>query len=375
MRILLVGNYEPDQQQSMTRYAQWLLASLKARGATVLLMRPVPWFSRLAMGPLRKAAVIKYLGYLDKYLIFPRQLKSAAKQFDLVHICDHSNSMYLQSTAGAPTVITCHDVLAIRAAQGEFAATKTGWSGRLLQSWILRGLKRAQNVICVSEKTKADLTRLTGETGGRIEVVFNPLNWGYKPQAGMPQALRSLLGLAAGEPYFLHVGGNQWYKNRPAVARIFREMAAMPEFASSKLVMAGKPLPASLKTWIDGSELTDRVIAVTGTSNEELEALYSHALALIFPSLEEGFGWPIAEAQACGCPVATTGRPPMTEVAGDAAILFDPEDAVSAAEAIREGLTHREALRAAGFRNVERFAEAKIVGEYQDFYASVLAGQ
>jgi len=213
MRILLVGNYEPDQQQSMTRYAQWLLNSLKARGCTVLLMRPAPWFSRLAMGPLRKAAVIKYLGYLDKYLIFPKQLRTAAQQFDLVHICDHSNSMYLAAMAGVPAVITCHDLLAIRSARGEFAATQTGWSGRLLQAWILRGLKRARNVICVSHKTEEDLLRLTGrkagQSGAQVTVIFNPLNWGYKPQPEMPEALRVRLGLAAGEAFFLHVGGNQ----------------------------------------------------------------------------------------------------------------------------------------------------------------------
>jgi len=149
----------------------------------------------------------------------------------------------------------------------------------------------------------------------------------------------------------------------------------MPEYVTAKLVMAGKPLPASLKAWVDGSELADRVIAVTGTSNEELQALYSHAQALIFPSLEEGFGWPIAEAQACGCPVATTGRAPMTEVAGDAAILFDPNDPVEAAKTIRDGLLRAGSLRAAGLRNVERFAEGKIVDEYRDFYAKILANQ
>jgi len=373
MRVLLVGNYEPDQQQSMTRYAQWLLGALKATGCTALLIRPAPWFSRLAMGPLRKAAVIKYLGYLDKYLIFPKQLKAAAKQFDLVHICDHSNSMYLRATSGKPAVITCHDVLAIRAARGEFAATRTGWSGKLQQAWILSGLKRAKNVICVSEKTKADLTRLTGEMGARITMILNPLNWNYRPQPEMPEALRARVGLAEGQRYFVHVGGNQWYKNRPAAVRIFRELSTMPEYATAKLVMAGKPLPRELKAWIDGSQLADRVVAITGTSNEELQALYSGALALIFPSLEEGFGWPIAEAQACGCPVATTGRPPMTEVAGEAAIFFDPEDAVGAAKAIRDGLANREALREAGLRNVERFAEGHIVEQYREFYASVLS--
>jgi glycosyltransferase involved in cell wall biosynthesis len=375
LRILLVGNYEPDQQQSMARYAKWLLSALKARSCTVLLMCPVPWFSRLAVGPLRKAAIIKYLGYVDKYLIFPKQLRTAAKQFDLVHVCDHSNSMYLRAVSRAcvPAVITCHDVLAIRSARGEFAAAKTGWSGKLLQAWILRGLKRARNVICVSQKTAEDLLRLTGQRGARVGVILNPLNWNYKPQAEMPEALRARLGLAASESYFLHVGGNQWYKNRPAVVQIFRELAAMPEYATAKLVMAGKPLPASLKALIDASELADRVIAVIGISNEELQALYSHALALIFPSLEEGFGWPIAEAQACGCVVAATGRAPMTEVAGEAAIFFDPEDAVGAASAIRDGLVHWEALRAAGLRNVERFAEETIVEEYRDFYDSALS--
>ncbi len=371
-RILLVGNYEPDQQQSMQRYARWLMAALKAQGCTVVLMRPDAFFSRLAVGPLKRGAVIKYLGYLDKFFAFPKQLRAAAPSFDLVHICDHSNSMYLKATAGVPAVITCHDVLAIRSALGEIPEQRTGWSGRRLQAWILSGLKRADHVICVSQKTAADLTRLTGNAGARVEVILNPLNWQYKPQPVMPSALRERIGLAPDETFFLHVGGNQWYKNRPAVVRIFKELAAMPEFAAAKLVMAGKPMPASLRSLVQEFGLRDRVLEVVGTSNEELEALYSHALALIFPSLEEGFGWPIAEAQACGCPVSTTDRAPMTEVAGGAAILFDPSDAAGAAAAIRTGLAGRETLRQAGFQNVERFAEGRIVAEYLEFYRSVV---
>jgi glycosyltransferase involved in cell wall biosynthesis len=374
MRVLLVGNYEPDKQQSMQRYAQWLLRSLRAKGCTVLLIRPVPFFSKLAMGPLRRAAVIKYLGYLDKFLIFPKQLRAAARQFDLVHICDHSNSMYLRDTAGVPTAITCHDVLAIRSALGEFAAEHTGWTGRRLQAWILRGLRRAGNVICVSAKTAEDLARLTGKTGARVGVILNPLNWPYKPQAEMDEALLARLGLKAGEPYFLHVGGNQWYKNRPGVVRIFRELAAMEDFKTARLVMVGKPLPPLLRAMVEESGLAPRVIEFVGSSNEELQALYSHALALVFPSREEGFGWPIVEAQACGCPVAVTGRAPMTEVAGDAAIFIDPDDPAAAAMAIRDGLVDRDGLREAGLHNATRFAEGKIVEEYRDFYAAVLRG-
>jgi len=377
MRILLVGNYQPDQQQSMQRYAQWLLAALRAMGFTVVLIRPAEYFSKLAIGPLQQTAVAKYLGYLDKFLIFPGQLSVAARQYDLVHICDHSNSMYLKATAGKPAVITCHDVLAIRSALGEFEVTKTGWTGRWLQAWILRGLRKAQEVVCVSEKTAEDLRRLAGPDERKMhrQVILNPLNWRYKHQPNVSEALRARLGAIAGEPYFLHVGGNQWYKNRPGVVRIFRQLASMEEFGTARLLLAGKPLTGDLQKTIAESGVSDRIIALTGTSNEELETLYSNALALIFPSLEEGFGWPIAEAQACGCPVATTNRPPMTEVAGGTVILFDPDDPVGAAQAIAAGLRQREQLSEEGLKNVARFDEEKIVEEYRSLYASILTGR
>jgi glycosyltransferase involved in cell wall biosynthesis len=376
-RILLVGNYEPDQQQSMQRYGQWLLGALRARGYTVVLIRPVPYFSRLAAGPARKDSAIKYLGYLDKFLMFPPQLRRAARQFDVVHICDHSSSMYLGDTSGKPTVITCHDLLAVRSALGEFSATVTGWSGRRLQAWILSGMKRARNVICVSTKTAEDLARLTGSASSdmRTAVIPNPLNWPYKPVAGLSAELREKFGLKSGESYFIHVGGNQWYKNRLGLVRIFRELAQLPEYSSTRLLMVGKPFPANLRALIASFGLSDRIVEVTGAVNEEVQAFYSNAIALIFPSLEEGFGWPIAEAQACGCPVATSNRAPMTEVAGNAAILIDPEDPASAALLIRDGLAGdaHERLRTAGFANVARFESSAVIAEYCDFYAAITA--
>jgi glycosyltransferase involved in cell wall biosynthesis len=373
MRVLLVANYEPDQQQSMQRYASWLLGELRSQAITAVLIRPVPLLGKLAIGPLRRGSVAKYLGYLDKYWIFPRQLQKAASSFDLVHVLDHSNSMYLKAVGSAPAVITCHDVLAIRAARGEFPQEHTGWMGRRLQTWILRGLKRAANVICVSHKTAGDLGRLTANSSAQIEVILNPLNWHYHPQPDFPAELRARLSLAPEQPYFLHVGGNQWYKNRAGVLRIFSELIRMPEYADANLIMAGKPFTQPMRDLVRELALEGRMIEAKDTSNEDLQALYSHAQALLFPSLEEGFGWPIAEAQACGCPVATTNHPPMTEVAGDAAILFDPADPRAAAEAIRDGLKHSSQLREAGLRNAARFAPDAIVDRYCAFYANVLS--
>ena len=374
MRILLVANYEPDGQESMLRYAVWLERTLKARGHQITVTEPQAFFSHLAWSPRLK----KYAGYLDKFLLFPSRLRRLARSHDLVHVLDHSNSMYLRTVRRKPNLITCHDVLAIRAARGQFPEARTGWSGRLLQRWILSGLRGARHVLCVSGKTAGDLKALieaSGEAGAKnaeLRVIYNALNWDYRSGAALPEHLASRLGLRPGERYFLHVGGNQWYKNRLGVLRIFAQLAEMDEFSTARLVMAGKPLTAELRETIREERLEDRVIEAVDSTNEELQALYGNALALLFPSLEEGFGWPILEAQACGCAVIATSRPPMTEVAGEAAIFIDPADPQAAATAIAVGLRGREQLRAAGFKNLERFGEEEIADQYCAFYEAIL---
>jgi len=369
MRILLVANYEPDGQQSMRRYAAWLERMLNARGHQVTISRPQPFFSRLSP----RSGLGKYLGYLDKFVFFPPRLRRLARGHDLVHILDHSNSMYLGAVRRLPNLITCHDVLAIRAARGDFPDYPTGWPGRLLQKWILSGLRRARHIVCVSAKTAADLKALSGEAGATVRVIPNALNWNYSAVAAMPAELAGRLHLDSGVPYLVHVGGNQWYKNRAGAVRIFAHLIRYAEFAGAKLLLAGKPWTAALRIVVREEGLADRAIEAEGLSNEDLQALLSHAAALLYPSLEEGFGWPIIEAQACGCPVITTCRPPMSEVAGAAAILIDPADPAAAAGVIAIGLNRRDELRAAGFRNVERYRESGIAPQYCALYEEIVA--
>jgi glycosyltransferase involved in cell wall biosynthesis len=373
MRVLLVANYEPDRQESMRRYADWLERVLQARGHEVDVAAPRAFFSRLASGPGFK----KYLGYLDKFVLFPPYLRRQALTYDLVHVVDHSNSMYLRTVCQKPHLITCHDVLAIRAARCEFSQVSIGWSGRILQNWILSGLRQAPHVLCVSAKTANDLKVLIGDTGKtdtkthQLLVVPNALNWTFSPEVPLASGVISRLGLKAGDPYFLHVGGNQWYKNREGVLRIFARLVERSAFSDAKLIMAGKPWTAVMRDVLRNERVADRVVEAVEVSNEELQALYGNALALLFPSHEEGFGLPIIEAQASGCPVITTRRPPMSEVAGEGAIFVDPGDPQAAAEAIDLGLENRERLRAAGFRNLERFDERAIADQYCALYEAI----
>jgi len=374
-KVLLLGNYAPDQQESMQRFAQMLLGGLMACGVQVELIRPEPKFGRLMS---RNTGAAKWLGYFDKFLIFPRTLTRRLRAGDLLHICDHSNAVYTKYVPLHPHLVTVHDMLAIRSAFHEIPENTTRVTGRIYQRKILRGLNRARRVACVSNATKLDVERLTNLKPNQITVVENGLNYPYGPVERSDATQRIAQKLRARPNRFiLHVGGNQWYKNRHGVIGIYTELLKfLPE--GPDLYLVGKPLTSVLEAQIDAAKIRDRVRILVGCDNEELRALYSSADALLFPSLAEGFGWPIIEAQACGCPVVTSNAAPMTEVGGDAAIFIDPRNWPAAAATLRdlswESGLGRALRRQKSVANAARFSADRMIDRYLLEYSALVAG-
>lgn len=366
MNILLVANYEPDRQRSMARYADLLRTGLAGRGHHVEIIRPKPIFAWVAGF---NDWLQHWLGYVDKFVLFPPVLRLRSRRFDVVHVCDHSNSFYLRWAGRTPALITAHDALAIRSALGQFPQNPTRATGTQLQRWILRNLARASHIICVSEKTKLDFSVLL-DPAPSMTVIPNILSEAFH-SASVEDArdARSSCVLAADEEYLLHVGKDSWYKNRSGAVRIFAALRKHPRFARVRLVMAGDRCSLEVRSL---AAQVGGVIECVEPSDSRLRALYSGALALLFPSLEEGFGWPILEAQACGCPVITSNRPPMPEVAGEAAILIDPEDAVAAAAAIAGRIGEADTLREAGFANLRRYATESVLDRYCALYRQLV---
>jgi len=366
MKILLISNYLPDQQQSMLRYAAMLQRECNRRGWQAEIIHPlaiVGGFSWL------RGSLKKWLGYVDKYLFAPGYLWSHARHADLVHICDHSNAMYLRCAGTRPALITCHDLLAVFTARGAYPQMKTGATGRILQRWIAASISQAKFIICVSTKTQQDLKRLDPEMDAYTEVIYHSLNWPYAPAP--PEAIAEARKNSALNPngeYLLHVGGNQWYKNRLGTMQIFAALQRYPRFQNVKLIMAGKPWTSEMRQYSESQGLTEKIIERNSVANEELQALYSGSMALVFPSVEEGFGWPLLEAQACGCPVITSARAPMTEVAGDGALFIDPADPEAAARTIADYADKLPALRVAGTSNLARFDADIMMNRYISFY-------
>ncbi len=391
LKVLLVANYEPDRQTSMLGYGDMLRAGLAAANAEVEVQRPVPVLGRFKPGA---QGVAKWLGYVDKFVIFPARLRRRVARAlrdgerSVVHICDHSNSLYVRHVESLPHLVTCHDLLAVRAARGEFPQHRVRWSGRRLQAAIVAGLRRAMHVSCVSTATRADVERLCGLTAPRLSVIPNGLHQPLEPLAcdlawsrvgsllspgiDSTQPIRG----TCSPPFILHVGSNVWYKNRRGVLEMYRELIRqMP--AAPRLVMVGPAFTPALVRLASSLPASHRVLSVQAVSLAQLEALYSLAELLVFPSLAEGFGWPVLEALACGCRVVTSNRAPLTEVGGEAAQYADPESPREFAGAVRALLREASApctdrVRR-GLAHAARFNTNAMLAQYVGLYTRLSA--
>jgi len=371
MKVLLIGNYPPDDQKSMLAYSAMLARELPRLGCEVQVLSPPSRANALPIpGRLRKWA-----GYLDKFVLFLPALARGARWADVVHVCDHSNAMYMPRLKRHPTVLTCHDVIAIQAARGIVRDWQVGWTGRIFQKLIADGFADADRLVCVSAATQREVLGLGLAEARRTEVVPNGLNGEFGPLPA--DELRTRLaahGLAPEDQYLLHVGHEHARKNRMAVLGAFDEL--LRDESSSpvrKLVFVGSALTQEMLAVVAAlAGLAARVQVLRDVSHDDLRALYCGATALLFPSLQEGFGWPVIEAQACGCPVFTSDLAPMNEIGSDAAVYVDPRDSRAIAQAIRAAAPRFGAMREGGLANAARYSAAHMAARYVESYREVI---
>jgi glycosyltransferase involved in cell wall biosynthesis len=365
MKVLLVGNYEFDGSTSMRIWANAIDRELNRIGVDARLIAPRPVF-----GKLKPSAhgIGKWLGYIDRFAVFPRELRAAAAKADIVHLCDHGGAMYASMIKGIPVLVTCHDMIAVRGARGELPELRSSRFGQLLQRWICLGMQKATRVACVSRATFDDASRIL-KTDKNLCIVLNGLSHPFRPLApGEVERRLAALGVIRA-PFVLHLGSNLAYKNREGVLRIFAKAAA---HTSLQLVIAGEALDQNLVRLARELQIEDRLVQVVRPDVTVIEALYNRAICLLFPSRYEGFGWPPIEAQACGCPVVASDIPPFAETLGQSAVLKPVEDEAGMADAVRRlacDEEFREQVRQSGFENVRtRFQTARMIGEYVTLY-------
>jgi len=363
-RILVIGNYPADHQQSMIRFAELLLRIYQPM-AQVQLIRPPVLVTRL---PGLPQIAQKYLAYVDKLLIFPLWLAFRARSYDLVHIADHSNAFYAFCCSPKRCIVTCHDLLAVRGAMGDStAACEASAYGLWLQRLIMAGLRRSGAVTFVSQATFDDFRKLGGgPPGQRHAVIPNPLNAPFSADAAdfhLSEAEQALLPTG---PFLLMVGSALPRKNRALAMQLIERLGSSSPF---RLVFAGAPLTTAEQMFREAHPLGERLLSITRPSHALLNRLYCQAHALLFPSLAEGFGWPLLEAQACDCPVIASTTTSIPEVAGTAALYADPHDVASYADHVRalEDPLNRARLIQLGHQNLRRFSLEVVSDAYRRF--------
>lgn len=367
MRILLTGPYPPDRQYSIQAFTVALAKGLSAKGWPVDVASPAPSSNRSLAARLLGSRV----STLDKFALFPRTLRRMAPGYDLVHICEHGYSLYTSSLSRVPHVVTAHDLIVAKAAAGEIPDWPLSPRSVVYQRRIVESLRRCPSVVAVSEATRDDVVRLAGRSPDSVPVIPNGL---YRPMRRMSEAekdsARQRLGFEAGTPILLHVGGNQPNKNRVGVVEIFGRLASRLQ-ARPVLVLAGPTPDERLQRAIESCPVKASICVIASPSDEDVVALYNLAYALLFPSLYEGFGLPIIEAQACGCPVVTSDRRPMRDVAGDAALLVDPLNPEAAGAVVAQHWKELPQRVHRGLENAAQYSTETMVDRYAKLFAEI----
>lgn len=279
--------------------------------------------------------------YLMENITFPMFLKSLAP--DVVHIPLNRVPMFIPK----PYVVTIHDMSSFLFGGG------SGIREQLRLYKFKRGLARADRVIAVSAATRRDIQNALNVPTARIRQVYSAPDPRFLRRDEDDDGTNSKQILERYQiqyPFLLYAGRIRPHKNIPRIVEAF---------AVLRTELEGHPTYGDLRLIIIGDEITRhpevrRAVVYTHTQQfvrflgfvtfETLKVFYASAAAFVFPSLYEGFGLPPLEAMASGTPVVTSSVSSLPEVAGDAAMIVNPENVFDIARGIREVLLD-EAIR------------------------------
>jgi len=310
---------------------------------------------------VKKIESRRYLSLIEAYRL-SRLIRS---QDDIVHLPNQNFARFALFIKN-PYIVTVHDL--IRFSLGFAQETITE---KILLKLDIRGIKRASHIIAVSKHTQNDLIQYLKIPDGRISVIYN----GIDHSIFKPYTVKLL-----DKPYILYVGSERPRKN---LSRLFEAFAKLKgEFPELKLVKVGisgrsKEYRKETMRMLNSLGLTGDVIFVEYITELDLAYYYSSAALLAFPSLYEGFGFPLLEAMACGCPVVTSNTSSLPEIVGEAGITVNPYDTDSLAQAMRQVLTDnklRDDMVRKGLEQAKRFSWEKAARETLEVYNKVAGG-
>lgn len=316
---------------------------------------PHPFITRLRQIGVR-AGIVPYMATFSANQA-ASEAALARGDFDIFHPT-YYEPYFLPLPAGKPFIVTVHDMI-------HELFPKYIKPGNPTTSWKQQVIAAASHLIAVSECTKQDLVRLCNIAPDKVTVVHHGVGAPFTNPVSPEKNEKKL--------YLLYLGSRDRYKNFSCL------LEALPSLRRAN--------PELMCICVGGGEFTtgekvrmrqlgvDQSFAQVSADDHALAKLYREAAAFIFPSLYEGFGMPILEAMASGCPVILSRASAFPEVAGDAALYFNPQEPADLARAVQELLASpavSQRLRTLGLQRAAKFSWVRTAQQTLAVYQQIL---
>lgn len=388
-RVGLICDYVEERWPSMDLVAGMLFEHLDREHASALQVTRIcpPLRPRLVRLPVIGKAPIFHNAdrLLNRFIDYSRALKPQLEEFDLFHLVDHSYSQLIHELPPARTVVTCHDLDTFRCVLEPERQRRPRWF-RAMTERILGGFQKAAHVVAVSAATREEILRFGLHPPGRVTVISNGVHSSCSP---LPDAVadsqlsRLLPSDAPHAVWLLNVGNAMPRKRLDLLLRVFaqvRKHAAgdSKRPADIRLLRVGEPLPPEHRQLARQLGVESSVIELGFLGRDILAAAYRRADLLVHTAEAEGFGLPLIEAMACGCPVIASDLPVLREVGGIAATYCTVGDIESWRRAVLAGIPpaltpdERKSKREMSLINSARFSWSENATRTAQVYRQVL---
>lgn len=302
---------------------------------------------------IRECFNIEHVGRLKA----PTNVNKSVAKFISCDVPDKPNSVFHSSyyrlpSKNVPSIVTVHDFI--------YEKRSSGITKFLNSYQIRKSIRSADSIVCISNSTKNDLLDLMPEIDEqRVDVVYHGVDHSIFNHSRNLQA-----DYMQYSDCVVFVGKRSGYKNFTLA------VAALTEFKEMRLLIVGEKITQGEREALDKA-LGNRWVCLQGISNQELASVYRHCFCLLYPSDYEGFGMPLIEAMASGCPIITSGARALVEVGGAASLKSDNGDIDSYLHNLKRVSADRDVIIESGLEHAQKFhwdfTAKKMLSIYQNY--------